>query len=420
MAVNRHFTDQIIFELLDIIQCRSELEDSTRVLNSHVHIMFNKCLAECSNLDRRINNRSMLRIDSILDYIDDEINIGHWSDISVELRRAFTLASFIKAFFHLECHKSNMEAEVLRETLKYVDRGLLMGAPFEINSDLLTKAATILTKYIRKYFNMNNFFSNANGEEKDESTQYEFLFGNINACEVDISVLPSVQQFNNLYFMTQRPVKLQGCIDHWPAKKKWKDLEYLLQAGGDRTVPVEIGTQYVDENWSQKLMTIREFVEKYYFNNDKGDIGYLAQHNLFDQIPELRDDICIPEYCSLSMDYDKSCDPDINCWFGPAGTVSSLHYDPKNNLLVQVYGIKQILLFAPQDTQHLYPFEGTMLSNTSQVDPIIPNLELYPNFVKSTMYKCLLKEGEMLFIPEKWWHHVVALEKSFSVSFWWQ
>lgn len=52
---------------------------------------------------------------------------------------------------------------------------------------------------------------------------------------------------------------------------------------GARTVPVEIGKHYADENWSQKLMTLQEFIKKYYL--EEGDsLGYLAQHNLFEQV----------------------------------------------------------------------------------------------------------------------------------------
>lgn len=73
------------------------------------------------------------------------------------------------------------------------------------------------------------------------------------------------------------------CINHWPAMTKWTDVQYLLKVAGERTVPVEVGSHYADENWSQKLMTIRDFIRNYYLE-DTTDLGYLAQHNLFDQV----------------------------------------------------------------------------------------------------------------------------------------
>ena len=44
---------------------------------------------------------------------------------------------------------------------------------------------------------------------------------------------------------------------------------------------------------------------------------YLAQHPLFEQIPELRADLIEPEYCALGEGEVKS----VNAWFGPPATV---------------------------------------------------------------------------------------------------
>ena len=55
-----------------------------------------------------------------------------------------------------------------------------------------------------------------------------------------------------------------------------------------------------------------------------GDTGYLAQHPLLEQIPELRADVQQPEYCALGEGRLQS----VNAWFGPAGTVRR-HPEPQ-------------------------------------------------------------------------------------------
>lgn len=97
-------------------------------------------------------------------------------------------------------------------------------------------------------------------------------------------------------------------------------------------------------------------------------VGYLAQHRLLHQIPVLRRDVCVPDYCSILLpedlagqteaaadaegrtkldnddggaqeeQEDEEDDVLVNAWLGPVGTVSPLHHDPYHNLLAQVYG----------------------------------------------------------------------------------
>lgn len=139
-------------------------------------------------------------------------------------------------------------------------------------------------------------------------------------------------------------------------------------------------------------------------------------------MPELRADIIEPDYCALSDSSTSSggSGTEINAWFGPKGTVSPLHFDPKHNLLCQVVGSKKIILFPYTDTPYLYPHDSSLLFNTSRVDVENPDLSLFPDFPKATKLECYLNPGDILYIPPKFWHHVRSLENSFSVSFWWE
>uniref|UniRef100_A0A8C4UVG8 JmjC domain-containing protein 5 n=1 Tax=Falco tinnunculus TaxID=100819 RepID=A0A8C4UVG8_FALTI len=225
---------------------------------------------------------------------------------------------------------------------------------------------------------------------------------------------PSLEHFRDNYLIPQKPVVLEGVMDHWPCMKKWS-VEYFYQVAGCRTVPVELGARYTDEEWSQKLMTVSDFINQYIVNENS--VGYLAQHQLFDQIPELKEDISIPDYCCLGEGEED--DITINAWFGPEGTISPLHQDPQQNFLAQVFGRKYIRLYSPQDSENLYPHESQILHNTSQVDVEDPDLVKFPSFRKAAFQSCVLMPGQVLFIPVKYWHYVRSLDTSFSVSFWW-
>lgn len=43
-------------------------------------------------------------------------------------------------------------------------------------------------------------------------------------------------------------------------------VDYLRAVAGCRTVPVEVGSRYTDEGWSQTLLTVNEFIDRYIVN----------------------------------------------------------------------------------------------------------------------------------------------------------
>lgn len=76
---------------------------------------------------------------------------------------------------------------------------------------------------------------------------------------------------------------ISDCIKHWRALRQWRHLNYLIKIAGSRTVPVEIGSRYTDDDWTQKLLNFSEFLQKYVLSK-RNRVGYLAQHQLFDQV----------------------------------------------------------------------------------------------------------------------------------------
>ena len=138
-------------------------------------------------------------------------------------------------------------------------------------------------------------------------------------------------------------------------------------------VPVELGA-YQSEAFALRLQTLAEFIDTIGVSEAQQRLGggggdgsvdarlpYLAQHRLFEQIPELRADICTPDYCHLQLpavsggvddddasaegggrddDDDDDDEVVVHAWIGPAHTVSTLHWDAPHNLLAQVRGRK--------------------------------------------------------------------------------
>jgi hypothetical protein len=202
-------------------------------------------------------------------------------------------------------------------------------------------------------------------------------------------------------------------MKNWKALNQWNKVDYLMKVCGFRTVPIELGDKYDNEDWSQGTFKFHEFLQTI-LNKENTTKAYLAQHNLFDQIEELKNDFEIPKFCFLN---DNSENPVIKSWIGPKNTISSMHTDDKHNIFCQIVGEKLVILAAPEDGDNLYTYEG-LLNNTSKVDPENLNFEEFPNSRNVKFYKVLVKAGEILFIPKLWFHYVRSLSNSISVSFW--
>jgi hypothetical protein len=362
-----------------------------------------------------------------------------------------------------------LSGEQMDETVKTIDMALIMaGPPPSSDSQEQIKLVFDLLQEIH----MKSIQISEDDPPKkrrkldDDSGVWEDRFPKSRASQLPVSNPiskwnePSFDEFErymihpNDITLGPEPVIIKGALHHWPARndRPWNSPSYLLSKtiGGRRLVPIELGRSYVDEGWGQKIVAFKEFMENYILDPESSTLatGYLAQHNLFAQIPSLREDIVIPDYCFTSpppphhssplaekhSKLPQLDEPLLNAWFGPAGTISPLHTDPYHNILSQVVGRKYVRLYAPRESEKLYARGvedgGVDMSNTSSLDIGVlagwdggeeekrEAREKFPLFREAEFVDCILEEGECLYIPVGWWHYVRSLSVSFSVSFW--
>ncbi|KAI9254343.1 hypothetical protein EDC94DRAFT_618542 [Helicostylum pulchrum] len=404
-----------LVELLDEKDNRKDLE----ACGSSVHELFQSTLDAEDTSDTK---ELLYKANALIDYCNEQILLYHFKDVPVHWRRMMMDAGLLVTLLQLCSVDTDFqvaEAQVQKIISDLDTCCVVSGSPGPdrrfMSNIVLDQLQTWLTDHR----------TTKEPDYKKPKVVREKICVTLSYPIQRLSEPPSFEWFLN-HCNQEIPTPFiipKGVIDHWPAcnEHPWSSLDYLVSVAGDRVVPVEIGSKYTDSNWGQKMMRFSDFIRDH-IENKEGKPAYLAQHDIFYQIPRLEKDVIVPDYCYIKPNLTKlyPCgteDVIKNAWFGPKGTISPLHQDPYHNLLVQVVGSKYLRLISPQQSESVYPRTGLM-TNTSEVDIDNTDHEKYPRFKQVDYIECILEQGEILYIPPKWWHYVKSLETSFSVSLW--
>jgi lysine-specific demethylase 8 len=243
---------------------------------------------------------------------------------------------------------------------------------------------------------------------------------------------PAVETLLRDFVRPGRPVILRGVADRWPAMSRWSP-EHLRSRFPDLKVPVEVAEldptstdpQTRLEGTTPVKMTLAEYIDTALGPTPPDKTYYLAQFPLLERAPELKGDIdSLDAYMDISSVYPERLKAKLRLpaglWLGPAGSLSTLHFDVAQNYLVQITGRKRLVLFPPDQSNLLhYPHFGARMLHFSPVDVEKPDLQRFPRFERATPLECTLEPGEILHIPSGWWHFVRSLEPALSLNFWW-
>ena len=212
----------------------------------------------------------------------------------------------------------------------------------------------------------------------------------------------------------RRPFIIKNMTQSWPCKQIWNPEYFRSRVGNNQIYYVITENGNVAKYSKIHQMPMSEFLDRLESMDEcalqSGDSKSLylvvtrimSHHNRNTaQLPVLLSDITIPHF----IPYERLWQ--VNLWLGKGSNKSNLHFDPEENLLSPIIGVKNVLLFSPEYDRFLYKNNerGTNMLQ-SKVDVFNFEPDQFPLVNKAYYYQTQVQENETLFIPAGWWHAV--------------
>ncbi len=218
------------------------------------------------------------------------------------------------------------------------------------------------------------------------------------------------EDFVRDYVKKQKPVVIEHLIDDWEAYKKW-NLSYIKKIAGDKIVPLYDDRPVKhDEGFNEAHATMQ--MSEYIDLLKKEPTDYrIFLYNLMKEVPSLKTDFKFPK---MGLRLLKQI-PML--FFGGEGSKVFMHHDIDwaNILHFHFEGKKQVILFPPSETKHLYKVPYSLITR-EDIDFDAPDYKKFPALKKAEGFICNLNHGETLYMPEGYWHYMKYITPGFSMS----
>lgn len=230
--------------------------------------------------------------------------------------------------------------------------------------------------------------------------------------------LPEVTSLAHLDAAARRPVVIRALASTWPAVGGWSPESFRRRYGAsqvsctvDLPHAIQGGLPY-DLSLAEHRRTMR--LDAFLDILDRSSIAHPCYVNqaAIDLFPGLRHEVRFADLGEPA----RSRGQITALWLGSEGTRSGFHIDQMDNFVTQIYGRKRVLLAAPEMAVNLYPFYD--VPSKSRIDPEQPNLAKFPAYRRNVFYEATLDPGDVLYLPQLWWHYFRSLSKSISLSHW--
>lgn len=220
----------------------------------------------------------------------------------------------------------------------------------------------------------------------------------------------SKPDFIQNYLKPQIPVVIENLVDNWPAVSKW-DFDYIKQKVGDKIVPLydDRPVDYKDGfNEPHATMKMSDYIDLLQKEPTKYRIFL---YNVLKEVPELQEDFDFPD---VGLRLMKSL-PML--FFGGEDSHTFMHYDIDlaNILHFHFQGKKECILYPNEEKKHLYKVPHSLITHES-IDFSNPDFDRWPALKNAKGYKTELEHGNVLYMPEGYWHYMRYITPGFSMS----
>ncbi|XP_068743702.1 uncharacterized protein [Montipora capricornis] len=225
----------------------------------------------------------------------------------------------------------------------------------------------------------------------------------------ELYYVPNGKDFYQHFLRKRQPLIMRSAIINWPAVKYWANESYLEEKYGHVIFDVQLTKKYEGEFPAKKTMNLTEFLDIYKSKQVYLDCPF--PHS------DMIQDIFIP-YCLQCEEIMKTI-ASTHLLFSSGNTSSSCHMDGYENLLSVISGTKEILVADPNYVEYFYPRNHTTVNIESPIDPEAVDLQKFPKLAEIPFHKVVLNAGDILYIPQHWWHHVRSYDcPNIAISLW--
>ncbi len=232
----------------------------------------------------------------------------------------------------------------------------------------------------------------------------------LNLQKVDRVKTISRKDFLQNYVKPQKPLVIENLIEDWPAFTKW-NLDYIKEVVGEKEVPLydDRPVDYKDGfNEPHAKMKMKDYIDLL----QKEPTRYrIFLYNILKEVPSLQKDFKFPD---IGLRIMKSM-PML--FFGGQDSFTFMHYDIDlaNILHFHFHGKKECILFPYEEKKYLYKVPNSLITHES-IDFSKPDLEKWPALKKAKGYIAELEHGQVLYMPEGYWHYMKYITPGFSMS----